>query len=287
MLDRRATAILCCVPNSITAGVLEYLDNKGLRVPEDVSLVAFDESELASVKRPQLTVISRPIDELALRAARMITSRLETPGRPPRTEVVRMTLKVARIHSRPGRCAQSVVRPEGIEAARVLDPDPIREVTCFDCSVPLPRPLLVGDAVVDRRSYAVVRIRTETGLDGAAYAFARGLPVAAIVEGSLAPLLAGRRRDGARIDSRAAGGSLLALRRARPLHSGGQRDRPRPLGHPRTAGGAPARRSPREVAQRGSGLRRGRLRTRRESLRSRGFRRRWAPSCSSGAPPSR
>ena len=83
------------------------------------------------------------------------------------------------------------MRPEGIEAARVLDPDPIREVACFDCSVPLPRPLLVGDAVVDRRSYAVVRIRTETGLDGAAYAFARGLPVAAIIESSLAPLLLG------------------------------------------------------------------------------------------------
>ncbi len=94
IVDKRATAILCCVPNSVTAGVLEYLDNKGLRIPEDISLVAFDESELASVKRPQLTVISRPIDELALRAARMITSRLETPGRPPRTEGVRMTLKV-------------------------------------------------------------------------------------------------------------------------------------------------------------------------------------------------
>jgi L-alanine-DL-glutamate epimerase-like enolase superfamily enzyme len=83
------------------------------------------------------------------------------------------------------------VRPDGIEAPRVIDPDPIREVTCFDCSVPLPRPLLVGDAVVDRRSYAVVRIRAESGLDGAAYAFARGLPVAAIVESSLAPLLIG------------------------------------------------------------------------------------------------
>jgi DNA-binding LacI/PurR family transcriptional regulator len=94
VLERRATAILCCVPNAITAGVLEYLDNKGLRVPEDVSLVAFDESELASVKRPQLTVISRPIDELALRASRMITSRLEAPGRPARTEVVRMSLKI-------------------------------------------------------------------------------------------------------------------------------------------------------------------------------------------------
>ena len=72
-----------------------------------------------------------------------------------------------------------------------LEADPIREVTCFDCSVPLPRPLLVGPATVTRRSYAVVRIRAESGLEGAAYAFGRGLPVARIIERALAPLLLG------------------------------------------------------------------------------------------------
>jgi LacI family transcriptional regulator len=93
MVGANATAILSFVPNSVTAGVLEYLDQNGLNVPEDVSLVAFDESELASVKRPQLTVVSRPIDDLALTAARMITSRLEQPGLPPRVETVRTSLK--------------------------------------------------------------------------------------------------------------------------------------------------------------------------------------------------
>ena len=72
-----------------------------------------------------------------------------------------------------------------------LDPDPIRDVTCFDCSVPLPRPLVVGQAVVTRRTYAVVRIRAQSGLEGTAYAFGRGLPVAAIIESALAPLLLG------------------------------------------------------------------------------------------------
>ena len=76
-----------------------------------------------------------------------------------------------------------------LAAAVGLEPDPIREVSCFDCSVPLPRPLIVGHATVTRRTYAVVRIRTRSGLEGAAYAFARGLPVAAIVESALAPLL--------------------------------------------------------------------------------------------------
>lgn len=69
--------------------------------------------------------------------------------------------------------------------------DRIQEVTCYPCSVPLPVPLLVGQMTVTRRTYDVVRIRTADGLEGAAYAFGRGLPVARIVERALAPLLVG------------------------------------------------------------------------------------------------
>jgi LacI family transcriptional regulator len=94
MVAGGATAILCCVPNSVTAGVLEYLDRNGISVPDDVSIVAFDESELASVKQPQLTVISRPIDDLARFASRMVLSRLANPLAPPRVEVVHMGLHV-------------------------------------------------------------------------------------------------------------------------------------------------------------------------------------------------
>jgi LacI family transcriptional regulator len=89
-----ASAIMCCVPNIVTAGVLEYLDQQGLSIPEDVSIIAFDESELASVKKPQLTVIYRPIDDLARFASRMITSRLADPALGPRVEVVRTSLRV-------------------------------------------------------------------------------------------------------------------------------------------------------------------------------------------------
>lgn len=94
MLAGGATAILCCVPNSVTAGVLEYLDQNDISVPGDASIIAFDESELASVKKPQLTVISRAIDDLARSASRMITSRLANPDLPPRVEVVRMSLNI-------------------------------------------------------------------------------------------------------------------------------------------------------------------------------------------------
>jgi LacI family transcriptional regulator len=102
-----ATAILCCVPNSVTAGVLEYLDRHGFSVPEDVSVIAFDESELASVKPPQLTVISRPIDDLSRFASRMVKSRLADPGLPPRVEVVRMRLNVRNSTAPPRVAVQS------------------------------------------------------------------------------------------------------------------------------------------------------------------------------------
>jgi LacI family transcriptional regulator len=94
MLATGASAILCCVPNSVTAGVLEHLDERGISVPEDVSIIAFDESELASVKKPKLSVISRPIDDLARFASRMVTSRLANPDLELRVKVVPTSLRL-------------------------------------------------------------------------------------------------------------------------------------------------------------------------------------------------
>jgi L-alanine-DL-glutamate epimerase-like enolase superfamily enzyme len=71
--------------------------------------------------------------------------------------------------------------------------DVIDDVRCFSCTVPLPWPLQVGSATVTSRQYDVVRLRTSGGLEGAAYAFGRGLPIAPIIERSLAPLLLGSR----------------------------------------------------------------------------------------------
>jgi LacI family transcriptional regulator len=89
-----ATALLCCVPNSVTAGVLEHLDDRGIEIPRDLSIIAMDESELASVKKPRLTVISRRIEDMARYASSMVTSRLADPGLEPRVEVLPTKLNV-------------------------------------------------------------------------------------------------------------------------------------------------------------------------------------------------
>jgi LacI family transcriptional regulator len=92
MLAAGATAIVCAVPNTVTAGVLEYLDRRGISIPEDLSIIAMDESDLASVKRPHLTVMSRQIDSLAHHASRMVTSRLANPDLKPRVKVIPTSL---------------------------------------------------------------------------------------------------------------------------------------------------------------------------------------------------
>ncbi len=94
MTGQDATAILCCVPTTVTAGVLERLEQLGVDVPADVSVIGFDDSDLASVIRPHLTVLARPLDEVSRHASRLITSRLGNPDLRPRVEVVHMQLLV-------------------------------------------------------------------------------------------------------------------------------------------------------------------------------------------------
>lgn len=112
MLERGATAILCCVPTTVTAGVLERLGQLGADVPGDVSVIGFDDSDLASVMRPRLTVLARPLEQVSRYAARLITSRLVNRGLRARVEVVRMALLV--------RDSTAPPRPAGRRSASVL-----------------------------------------------------------------------------------------------------------------------------------------------------------------------
>ena len=74
--------------------LVEYLEEQEISVPGDLSIVAFDDSELAAVMRPQLTIISRPVDDLARSASRLVASLLANPNSSPHVEIVYPTLVV-------------------------------------------------------------------------------------------------------------------------------------------------------------------------------------------------
>lgn len=72
-LSEPVTAIF--TPNDITAGVVEaVLCTLGMRVPEDVSLMGFDDIANAHLLAGRLTTVHQPIQEIAVQAVRNLTA---------------------------------------------------------------------------------------------------------------------------------------------------------------------------------------------------------------------
>lgn len=90
-LDEPPTAIFAC-NDMMAVGVLHAIDEVGLSVPGDISIVGFDDIPLASFTPPPLTTISQPSQEMGLRAARMVIERIEDANLPPRSETLSTTL---------------------------------------------------------------------------------------------------------------------------------------------------------------------------------------------------
>jgi LacI family transcriptional regulator len=62
--------------NYMTIGVLRALQSNGMRVPEDISLVAYDDLEFGEVFQPRLTVMAQPISEIASTAVSLLIGRI-------------------------------------------------------------------------------------------------------------------------------------------------------------------------------------------------------------------
>jgi DNA-binding LacI/PurR family transcriptional regulator len=58
-------------------GAIRALQDAGLRVPEDVSVVGFDDIKGAAFNNPSLTTIRQPLDEMGRTAARIALSRVK------------------------------------------------------------------------------------------------------------------------------------------------------------------------------------------------------------------
>jgi len=64
-------------------GSLRAAYEHGLRVPEDLSLIGFDDIELASYVVPPLTTMSQPKDKIGRAAVDLLVRRIENPERAP------------------------------------------------------------------------------------------------------------------------------------------------------------------------------------------------------------
>jgi len=69
--EERPTALICA-NDQMAIGALSHCRQAGLRVPEDVSVVGFDDLPIASLLTPSLTTVRQPARELGMEAVRLL-----------------------------------------------------------------------------------------------------------------------------------------------------------------------------------------------------------------------
>lgn len=74
---------LFAATDEIAMGTLAAIWNLGLKVPDDVSVVGFDDISYASMIAPPLTTIHQPIDEIAAISVKHLIDTVDNPDRAP------------------------------------------------------------------------------------------------------------------------------------------------------------------------------------------------------------
>ena len=93
ILARRPDAFICA--NDHTAALLlRALQQNGVRVPQDIRVVGFDDAKFATLVSPALTTVRQPCHELAVTAFRAMLERQVEPTLPPRHMMIMPQLVV-------------------------------------------------------------------------------------------------------------------------------------------------------------------------------------------------
>jgi DNA-binding LacI/PurR family transcriptional regulator len=79
--DPPPTGVICS-SDLMAIGVLQEAAARGLRVPEDLSVVGFDGIEAAAWTSPPLTTVEQPIDEIAETAVNALRTLIAEPEKP-------------------------------------------------------------------------------------------------------------------------------------------------------------------------------------------------------------
>lgn len=90
---QRPTAIFS-TNNLMTLGTLQAVNESGLRIPEDISVIGFDDIPWATALNPPLTAIKQPSYEMGRRAAELLLARIKGKNESVRQEIITPSLVV-------------------------------------------------------------------------------------------------------------------------------------------------------------------------------------------------
>jgi LacI family transcriptional regulator len=96
----RPTAVTC-FNDRVAIGLLRALAELGIKVPDDVSVVGYDDIDMAAFASVPLTTISNPKQELGRRAAELLVKHIETEETPLHEKVLLEAELIVRQSTRP------------------------------------------------------------------------------------------------------------------------------------------------------------------------------------------
>jgi len=91
-LNSNSVSLVVAANDLIAVGAIGALKDAGLRVPQDVSIVGFDNIPWSAVITPRLTTINQPVSFIAAEAVDMLVQKILSPEKPVRTIVLDVEL---------------------------------------------------------------------------------------------------------------------------------------------------------------------------------------------------
>ncbi|KJV35368.1 LacI family transcriptional regulator [Luteibacter yeojuensis] len=90
----KSFSALFCSSDEMAMGAMRALTSRGLRIPDDVSVIGFDDIRFSRYTSPPLTTMAQPKNALGREAMTMMIELLADPEEPPRKRVLAAELVV-------------------------------------------------------------------------------------------------------------------------------------------------------------------------------------------------
>lgn len=102
---------IACGNDQMAIGAIRELHTAGIRVPDDIAVVGFDDMHLGALLTPPLTTVHQPMRRLGERACSMLLERIADPALPHRAERLPTTLVVRESCGCPPRPDRGLAAP--------------------------------------------------------------------------------------------------------------------------------------------------------------------------------
>ena len=115
--EERPTGFICA-SDWIALGVMDAARRRGMEIPGDISIIGFDDTEIASTSTPRMTVVRQPMRELGSTAVRAI---LTLQSRPDAMSPMRLATELI-VRETTGSVPARVPPDSSVDSTRMAPP---------------------------------------------------------------------------------------------------------------------------------------------------------------------